>query len=324
MPVSPARMRAAGGATGGSPNPRSPGVRSPGGRSMYARNRPTAASGLRFLPNEPMPPSRTPVPPARGPGGMALAGAKPIDNGHSFDLESHTRGVAPAELPEDSLLKHGVNPLLKWQVDTLREQRQTSLTELGTAKQLHGFAVIETQDSMQRLIDDWEYSQQQTELLKTSLQNASVELRSAREFSNIHRKHIEDLRAESRELSMKEAELDLATSALPWVKQLPPGLLPCKLCMPYRMPVALCRVVRGHRQDLGEGPVLDAVFFLHSNFTENAASRSRSSRSNVHARQRKQHMFCVPDSGLRTFGPGAHWHTCRSRKSWRCFQMTPM
>ncbi|MFN9900690.1 MAG: hypothetical protein ACK55Z_18300, partial [bacterium] len=61
--------------------------------------------------------------------------------------------------------------------------------------------------------------------------------------------------------------------------------------MPYRVPVALCRVVRGHRQDLGEGPVLDAVLFLHSNFTENAASRSRSSRSNVHARQRKQHMF---------------------------------
>lgn len=208
---------------------------------------------------------------------MALAGAKPIENGHIFHLENHTRGVAPAELPEDSLLKHGVNPLLKWQVDTLREQRQTSRTELGTAKHLQGAAVIETHDSMQRLIDNWEYSQQQTELLKTSLQNASVELRSAREFSNLHSRHIEDLRAESRELSMKEAELDLATSALPWVKQLPPDLPPCKLCMPYRMPVALCRVVRGHRQDLGEGPVLDAVFFLHSNFIENAASRSRSS-----------------------------------------------
>ena len=290
--------RAAGGSpkTHGSPagtrSTARPAGRSPGGRSMYARNRPAAASGLRFLPSEPMPPSRTPVPPARGPGGMALGGAKPIDNGHSFILESHTRGLVPDELPEGSV--HGVNPVLKWQVDLLRKQRQTSRTELGTAKQLQGAAAIETHDSMQRLVDDWEYSQQQTELLRTSLQNASVELRSAREFSNIHRQHIEDLRAESRELSMKEAELDLATSALPWAKQLPPDLPPCTLCMPYRVTVALCRVVRGHRNDLPEGPVLDAVFFLHNNFTENAASRSRYSRSRAHAWERKAHMFCIP------------------------------
>ena len=253
----------------------SPSVRSPAGAtqaSPLVARRPIAASGLRFLPSDPMPSTRTPVPPMRGPNGLVLQTPKKMDQSPSFILEG-ARGLAPEKLPEGSV--HGVNPVTKWKVDTLREQQKTSGIELGSAVQLRSAAIVETHDSMNRLIEEWEYTQQQSELLRESLQNAAVELRSAREFSNIHRQHIEDLRAESRELSMKEAELDLANSALPWVKYLPPDLPLCKLCMPFNVPVALCRIVRGHRIDLPEGEVFDSVTFLHGNFTENASRRGR-------------------------------------------------
>ena len=254
---------------------RSPGMRSPltNPTKSIAGPRPSAIAGLRFLGgSEPQPPSRTPAPPMRGPAGLGLRGPKAVENGHSFILEE-TRGRAPENLPEGSV--HGVNPIIKWKVETLRDQRQTSSIELGTAVHLSTSAVIESHNELHKLIDSWEYTTEQAELLRTSVQNAKFEFRSAQESSNIHRHHIEDLRAESRELAIKEAELDLATSALAWVKQLPPDLPPCEACRPYLVPVALCRVVRGHRDDLPAGNTLDAVFFLHTNFTENASSRAR-------------------------------------------------
>jgi len=262
--------------------------RSPSG--SLGKGRPSAASGLRMLSVEQDPPSSlTPAPPARGPAGFALQSTAPVDNGHSFVLGSGgpvsaagletvgmhegTRGVAPPEMPEGSV--HGVNPLQKWQVDTLREQKEISSIELGAAVQLKSAAVMESYTVMNRMIDDWEYTAEQSDLLRTSVQNAKVEFRSAQDFSNVHQKHIEDLRAESRELSLKEAELDLASSALPWVRHLPPDLGACKLCETHLAPVALCRVVRGHRNDLPDGDALEAVSFLHKNFTENAVIRGR-------------------------------------------------
>lgn len=255
-------------------------------------NRPPAAAS-RFLAAEQLPPSRTPVPPARGPGGFVplRTTPQPVDNGHSFVLgtggpvsakgfetvgqHEGTRGLAPPELPEGSV--HGVNPVQRWQVDTLREQKRISSMDLGAAAQLKSAAVLESYQAMNQMIDDWQYTTEQSDLLSTSVQNAKVEHRSAQEFSNVHRKHIEDLRAESRELALKEAELDLATSALPWVRHLPPDLGACRLCEPYLVPVVLCRVVRGHRDDLPDGDILDDISFLHSNFTENAAMRGRCS-----------------------------------------------
>lgn len=219
------------------------------------------------------------MPPMRAPDGFTVRDPVPVDNGHSFIIENRTRGIAPDELPEGSV--HGVNPVQKWQVDTLRDRKHVSDAELGSAVQLHSSAVIETHEAMHRMIDDWEYQAAQADLLRTSVQNASVEFRSAQEFSNIHKQHIEDLRAESRELALKEAELDLATSALPWVKHLPPDFPSCKLCAPFRVPVALCRVVRGHCKDLPKGDTLDAVSFLHANFTENAPRRGRFSLSSL-------------------------------------------
>ena len=215
-------------------------------------------------------------------------GPSSADNGHSFVLglggpvsaggletegvhsNKGSRGVFPSE---GSV--HGVNPIQKWKVETLREQKEKSSSELGAAVQLKSAAVVESYEAMNRMVDDWQYSKEQSDLLRASVENAKVEYRSAQEFSNVHRKHVEDLRAESRELALKEAELDLASSALPWVRHLPPDLGACKLCERFLAPVVLCRVVRGHRNDLLDGDTVDTVSFLHSNFTENAAVRGR-------------------------------------------------
>jgi len=289
-----------------SPNPRvkqvrSPSVRSPSGTQLpkgsplIARQRPPPISGARFLDQEKLPPSRTPKHPkheGQGPSGFFATTPKTIDNGHSFILglggtvssrgvaaygehepSKPLRGIAPPELPEGSV--HGVNPVQKWQVTTLREQKQSSDIELGSAVQMLGSALLESHSTLHRLVDDWDYTAEQADLLSGSLQNAQVEARSALEFSNLHSKHIEDLRAESRLLSIKEAELDLATSALPWVKHLPPDLKACTVCAPYLVPVVLCRVVRGHCDDLSEGQTKDAVGFLHANFSENFSRRGR-------------------------------------------------
>ena len=127
-------------------------------------------------------------------------GPMPVDNGHSFILEER-RGMALANMPEG--LVHGINPALKWQVDTLRERKSKSDIELGSAKQLHAAAVIESHDAMHRLIDNWEYQADQAEQLGRSFQNAKEEFRSAKEASNSQQRLVENLRAETRELALK-------------------------------------------------------------------------------------------------------------------------
>ena len=269
-------------------------------RRAAIADRTPAITGLRHIAQEKLPPSRTPNHPKharQGPGGFLGSAPALANNDQSFilgqggpvsaggttvtgvhGLERGDFRVDSATPADQNLLTegavHGLNPVIKWQVDKLRAEKRMAQIEFESATQLRDAMLTESCDALQRLADDFEYSTEQKQLLAESVRNAKVEFGNAQTLSDFHRQHVEDLRAESRELSLKEAELDLATSALPWVKQLAPDILPCHACRRHQQPVALCRIVRGHCDDLqADGDSLESVKFLHTNFTENKARR---------------------------------------------------